>query len=553
MNKNKSLIVLFLIVILSVVLRFSYLGSQPPGLTNDEADIGYDAFSILKTGKDQWVNIYPLTAFKGFGDFRLPVYTYLVFPSIAVFGVNEFAVRFPSAFIGVLTVVLVYFLGKKLISHRAGIISSFLLTISPWHIAMSRVGIESNIAVFGVMLTVMTFILMLQKVKYKYIFLFATSFILTFYSYYSIRVILPVLIFCCLFLFNNNLKDSARRISVAFIIILLFIIPGLLSQQRLSQISLTKDMGLIDSLNEQRGACQENIPKLICQISHNRPLTYLNKYVSNYLNHFSISLLFLKGADNGLSAMYQRGFFYLMELLLLVAGLWILANNKSKENKLLLLWFLAAPIADSVTGDGHYSRMLTFIPVIQIIEAVGLIYLFDKFKNKVPGVLVIVILLFSLGGFLINYYTYYPKYFSRSSHYGYQQLFTYLKTQKSSFKDIYVSNSFYDTKQYIFYLFFNQYDPETYQNNLSNKVTTDQDGWIWVDKIDNIHFISTVSEIKKLNPNSLVVANPYDLPKNIIPNKIFYDLKGDALFYLITSENLMEYMKKIPRDQNTPI
>lgn len=86
-----------LILCLGVFFRFFQIGQIPAGLTNDEADIGYDAYSILNTGKDQWDAKLPIQSFAGFGDYRPVFYTYLVVPMVKIFGLTNVAVRLPSA------------------------------------------------------------------------------------------------------------------------------------------------------------------------------------------------------------------------------------------------------------------------------------------------------------------------------------------------------------------------------------------------------------------------------------------------------------------------
>jgi 4-amino-4-deoxy-L-arabinose transferase-like glycosyltransferase len=93
----KTKLALAVIIIVGFFLRFYMLGSVPAGLTSDEADTGYDAYSILVSGRDQWGQFLPITSFKGFGDNRSPLYTYLVVPFVGLFDLSPFAVRLPSA------------------------------------------------------------------------------------------------------------------------------------------------------------------------------------------------------------------------------------------------------------------------------------------------------------------------------------------------------------------------------------------------------------------------------------------------------------------------
>ena len=70
---------LVFIVFLAVLLRFFKLGSIPPHLTPDEAALGYNAYSILKTGKDEFGKTFPLV-FKSFGDYKPGLYVYASVP-----------------------------------------------------------------------------------------------------------------------------------------------------------------------------------------------------------------------------------------------------------------------------------------------------------------------------------------------------------------------------------------------------------------------------------------------------------------------------------------
>ena len=127
MLRNPSRYVLFLIILLAFFLRIYKLGSVPPSLYWDEASLGYNAYSILKTARDEHGKFLPLTNFAAFGDYKPPGYIYAAVPSIAIFGLNEFAIRFPSAFFGTLTVFLTYFLAKKLLfSNALGPVNRFL-------------------------------------------------------------------------------------------------------------------------------------------------------------------------------------------------------------------------------------------------------------------------------------------------------------------------------------------------------------------------------------------------------------------------------------------
>src|SRR5688572_17254454 len=101
-SEKKAVILLLTVVILAAVLRLWNLSSNPPSLTWDEASLGYNAYSLLQTGKDEYGRLFPLNL-KSFGDYKPAVYSYLIIPFIVVFGLNEWAIRLPSAIAGILT------------------------------------------------------------------------------------------------------------------------------------------------------------------------------------------------------------------------------------------------------------------------------------------------------------------------------------------------------------------------------------------------------------------------------------------------------------------
>jgi len=158
--KNK-LISLFLII--GIILRFWQLTKYPVSLSMDETAIGYNAYSILKTGKDEWGEFLPL-AFKSVGDYKPPVNVYLTVPFIAIFGLTEFATRLPSALMGSLSIVfLVLLLIKLKISKQSSYLTGIWLSILPWHIHFSRASFEAVTALFFLIVGTYYFISWIEK------------------------------------------------------------------------------------------------------------------------------------------------------------------------------------------------------------------------------------------------------------------------------------------------------------------------------------------------------------------------------------------------------
>jgi len=193
----KKRVFLILVLFLAAFLRFYHLGSNPPSLAWDEAALGYNAYSIGLTGKDEFGRFLPIDYFASFGDYKPPLYVYAAVLPIKILGLNEFAVRFPSAFFGVLTVFLTYFLVRllfpKLKESWLPVLSALFLALSPWHTQLSRAAWEANLALFWVVLGAFLFLKSLDDQHWWLVFS-ALCFAASFYTFNSARVFSPLLV-----------------------------------------------------------------------------------------------------------------------------------------------------------------------------------------------------------------------------------------------------------------------------------------------------------------------------------------------------------------------
>ena len=110
-NKYLWFAIVGILFILAFTIRFYQLNNPDHGFYLDEAAIGYNAYSILKTGKDEFGKSFPLL-FRSFTDFKAPLYIYLTVLPIKILGLGIFSTRFISAFSGSIAVICIYFLLK---------------------------------------------------------------------------------------------------------------------------------------------------------------------------------------------------------------------------------------------------------------------------------------------------------------------------------------------------------------------------------------------------------------------------------------------------------
>ena len=154
--KNKFF--LAIILILAAFLRLYKLGSLPNSYTPDELAQGYTAYSIIQTGRDEWGSQNWLNL-RSFGDYKPPLQTLLMIPSIKIFGLTPFAVRLPNAIFGIATVLITYLIAQQLFDNTLiSLLSSLFMSVSPWSLPMSRIALEANLVVFIISLAVFLFI-----------------------------------------------------------------------------------------------------------------------------------------------------------------------------------------------------------------------------------------------------------------------------------------------------------------------------------------------------------------------------------------------------------
>ena len=158
-TKYMALVILIVIMGLGATLRVWRLGVDGRPLLWDEAALGYNAYSILKTGKDEYGIFMPLIL-KSFGDYKPALYAYAAVLPVGLFGLNEFSVKLPSAVSGVAIIGLVYLLVSELFDQKnktIGVFAALITAINPWLIHFSRGAWEANMNLMLTLLGILTF------------------------------------------------------------------------------------------------------------------------------------------------------------------------------------------------------------------------------------------------------------------------------------------------------------------------------------------------------------------------------------------------------------
>lgn len=532
MLKNK-LFAFLIIISIALITRFFQLGVNPPSLDWDEVSLGYNAYSILKTGADEYGNKFPLSI-RSFDDYKPPVYVFLAIPSIWIFGLNEFSVRFPAAVIGVLTVITIYFLVKELLMgweektvEFISLISALFLAISPWHLQFSRAAFEGNVGLFFLLLGLF---FLLKGLKSPQFFIYASfPFVASLYSYHSFRLLVPLFILTFLILFWKKIHHARNYLIVSGLILFVCAIPILTSffessgsSSRLSMVSIFSGSNELD-FSIKRMEYDNNQGDYIGSFFHNRRFVFFKEIVKGYVDHWNPNFLFLYGDGGRQHHAVDVGMLYLWDALFILYGIQVLLKRPSKRVIFLLVVLMFSPIpAAFTTGTPHPVRAIAMMPFLHILAAIGLVFALRQiflFKNK----LLIILGVSVIGGtFMLNIIYYFHQYYVHTPieygdfwQYGNKEAILEAKKIEGQFDKIIMTYK-YD-QPYIYYLFYNQIDPSWYQKNWDYKGNGQVDRSFR--KVGKYEFRSINYSKDNNTPRTLLIGSPDEIPydaRNII-------------------------------------
>lgn len=466
---NMQKILLIIIFIIGLLLRFYELGSVPNSLNWDEVSWGYNAYSIVQTGKDEHAVAFPLS-FKAFGDFKQPMYVYLQTPGIALFGLSAFAVRFPSAFLGTLTILSVYILTLELFRKQkhastVALLASAFFALSPWSIQFSRVAFEANVALFFIATGVALYLRGIHVKKNWLAILGIVVLSLSGYSYHSAKVFTPLL-FGGLLFYSYIIHKAKWKLLGIFLIAFtiansIWLIDARTTERGRSVLFTSQQTQILKNSVEKIEEDRER-KDVVGEILHNRRFVYAEKYIQNYLKHFDLNYLFVLG-DNPRHHPPGMGILYIVFLPFIIIGILAIIHRKIYSAWFLFYWLLLAPVASALAVDApNASRSLVFLPTWDIFAAFGVVtaylYIQDNRYKKVFIILTIILLILNIFYYLHNYFVHTNREFGPYWQYGYKEAIEYTK-QFPGKRIVFLP----DVEQgYIFYLFYNQYDPRKY-------------------------------------------------------------------------------------------
>ncbi|MDO8487456.1 MAG: glycosyltransferase family 39 protein [Candidatus Curtissbacteria bacterium] len=500
------------IILLAATLRLYKLASVPPSLYWDEASLGYNAYSILKTAHDEHGKFLPLTNFAAFGDYKPPGYIYAAVPSIAVFGLTEFAIRFPSAFFGTLTVLLTYLLAKKLFEkEKIALLSAFFLAISPWHLQFSRGAFEANLGLFLSVLGIYLFVKFAKDNQY-WILLSLLSFLAAMYTFTGQRLFVPFILLILFIQFKNAVVKNLKVVIPGIIIFAFLFWPlykfatgTIEGRLRFNEVSIFNDLAPADESTRLR--TKDNFAWW-ANLIHNRRLEYAHEYLVHYFDAFNPAFLFTKGDVNPRLSVQEVGELYLIDLPLILSGIYFLFAKKQNFRFLIIAWLLVSPLGPATARETpHALRMIHILPTFQLLAAFGFFGLWEMIKyKKVFAVSVFLLLAASFIYYLNMYYIHWPINYSGEWQYGYKQAVQTANLQKSA--NVVVTKSL--GRPYIYFLLYSKYDPGEFW--ATGQVVRDKFFFLDVNGFGKYHFVDDVNQAK-VSGETVYVSPPGSVPK----------------------------------------
>lgn len=517
--------------------------NNPVSLYWDEASIGYEAYSVSETGSDMHGNDWLQPIYPAYGDYKAPVYIWLTALILKIYPVSQTAVRLPSVILGSLSILLVYFLSRELIGkERRSYLPLFVavaMAVLPWHIHFSRVGFEANVGLFFVIFSL--WMLLKARMKSEWLIMAVISGALGIYSYFSIRLVLPLMWGCTVIIFWKSYKKRWLHLLLAFIGLILLMVPmfrspyyAISNQYRLSTENVLRDDSGVLRANALRN---EDGYTLVSRILHHRYWERTRELVTNVFDHLSFDYLFMTGDSNLRHSSRVSGLMLLAMAPAFAVGLASLTKKK-RLFALVLAWWLVALIPASIPEETpHALRSLNAIVPIVIILGSGVDHWYRKFFKKGKLLVAVYLYLFLLAGqmagFLSYYFLEYPRVSALEWQDGYKQLANLVKNRYKEYNSIMVTNI---DRLYLYVLYFNEIPPDITQSKF--KISEKEE--YYLDEFDKFTFksIQWDSIKSETNDETLLIDKAKNIPTDVVVRDWIYDSGGNKVYGAVEARKL---------------
>lgn len=391
-----------MVFLIIVAMFYSVLLFQVPvHLNQDELGFALNAYSISNTGFDENSRFFPLYFWHLGLMWATPIIVYLTSLFLVFLPISEAIIRLPSVLIGLINIVLIYFISKKIFSSgRLALTASLFLALTPTHFIHSRILLDNLFIVPFILGWFYLVILFMEKRRVWLIFL--AAFLLGFgvHSYHAAKVMMPLYLLFTIFI---TFPYWIKRFLILPIIIFGFTLPILPLIPWLSQYPDTlTDQVRYTGLYDTNFSPLEGIASLI-----NRDIIF--NRLAIWISYFDPNFLFLRGDASLIHSTQKVGVFLLPFVILIPLGIYQMIRSKLTWLVMTIIGgFLSAPLAAALVGSQfRISKALIMLPFACLIATYGMRYLFS-FKNRTRsfiGVILLAIIGLQFIFFLTDYFS----------------------------------------------------------------------------------------------------------------------------------------------------
>lgn len=508
---TKLNLLIFPVILLAAFLYFYNLSNNPPGFYSDEAVVAYNAYSILKTGRDEYGQILPVL-FRFFGSYTPGLFVYFLVPFIKIFGLSVLTVRGVNAVLMILTGVFLYLFLKKLLPrHNTYFLLLALLCyyLTPWSVFNARLGYEVTFAYF--LFCWAAYLLAEKKLTPAFILLSFST-----YAAHPYRYLSPLLILIYLLLFKPELKKTIKAL-----------IPTVIIQIPNFYMVFTPAFWIKSS--------------------------YLNiNFLNQYLTFFSPSNIFSQEDIDPQRSIPQIAIFYFWQFIPLIVGfVYLFKNRHHYLYRLIFLLLLLAPLPAAFANANYATqRAVALLFPYSLIISLGIIKLLDYPITKYLFLLIVPLSLLLIWR---SYFIFLPKERAFQWYDGFKEITEFINNHQDM--NFIIDDSYHIP--HIEYLFFSKYPPEKFQQQngvLKNYYYNTL--FVNTGKFPNI-VIKRIDKQSDVNRKQVLIYSVYrdfspDQIKQYCLTKIFEynDYQGQPLFrgYLTNPNYLNQNCYNLPSD-----
>ena len=391
--RQPAVVVIGVVAVALAALYLFRIGSDPPGLYDDEASIGYNAWTIAHYGTDQFGNHVPLF-FIDFGDYKGPIATYLVAPFTWFMSGGAAVVRLPSVLAGIAIFLVAGRLAFLLTrSYRTALVAMVLTALQPWMFLQSHTMLEGNILMVLCVLLACWFIAETQASARPGRWWSAAGAALGVCVYtYSIGRLLALLVGAAALL---SFLHAGRRL------LLRFLFPIAAAYVILAAYILSNPSGLFQRF-QGSGLFAD----------HPSALTAVGRFFGNYVSYFSPGFLVISGDGSYRQTTGFGGVLLDASVPLMLIGLVRLATRwRQPYPRFILLAAILAPVPAALTlAAPHALRGAGLFPflVVMMIEGMAWVAALLRGRTAVIAALAAAAVL-SATPFFVDFFTAYPE------------------------------------------------------------------------------------------------------------------------------------------------